>query len=72
MTKLSPVIAEELERSLQHLVRTAPGSYYEDAFQLLMDRESPFESVSTSGAACMEIDTFEDLALAREKAHLWV
>jgi choline kinase len=72
MTKLSSSIAASLEEALHRLVETAPESYYEDAFQLLMNQGISFEGVSTGGAACMEIDTFDDLAAARAKTHLWV
>jgi choline kinase len=72
MLKVSPSIAEALEDSLHRLVQSAPDKYYEDAFQLLISEGIYLHKVSTGGAPCMEIDTFEDLALARNSAHLWV
>lgn len=72
MTKISPGSAAGLEKALRHLVHSAPANYYEDAFQYAIDACGvAFHKVSTGGAPCMEIDTFEDLALARERAHLW-
>ncbi len=72
MSKLSPGIGPALESALHRLVQSAPEKYYEDAFQLLMNDGICFSMVSTGGAPCMEIDTFDDLAVARENAHLWV
>lgn len=73
MTKISPAIAQALEDSLCHIVKSAPDKYYEDAFQhVITEAGINFHKVSTGGAPCMEIDTFEDLALARANAHLWV
>lgn len=72
MTKISPASAKGLEKALHHLVQSAPAKYYEDAFQHAIDECGVgFHKVSTGGAPCMEIDTLEDLALARRNAHLW-
>lgn len=73
ITKICPSIAEGLEKALHHIVQLAPASYYEDAFQYAIEACGVgFRKISTGGAACMEIDTMEDLALARQNAHLWV
>lgn len=71
MLKLEPAVAEGLTASLEHVVATAPGGYYEDALQHFADNGGVLWKMSTGGLPCMEIDTFEDLERAREHHERW-
>ncbi len=57
---------ENLLKSLQAVIDQDPSLYYEDALQHLMNQGVKFHTCSTCGHPCMEIDTHEDLAEARE------
>lgn len=63
--KIGSQYAADLISGLEETLARDASLYYEDALQVLMDRGIPFHKASTQGLPCMEIDTHEDLANAK-------
>jgi choline kinase len=63
-----PSGAEALTRALEDTWRRDPSLYYEDAFQLLVDRGHPVRAASIGAVDWVEVDDHVDLAVAREIA----
>lgn len=66
VSKISNVYKDRLLKSIEDTLALDEQVYYEDSLQKLIDNNIPFYSVSTKGLPCMEIDTHEDLAKAKE------
>ncbi len=63
--KFSKESAPEIIRGLAEVLACDPALYYEDGLQAVLHRVH-FGVCSTAGLPCMEIDTHEDLAVARD------
>lgn len=71
MLKFSPSIRGPLERALAYFVENAPNKYYEDALSHMIQEGCALHPLSSGNLPAMEIDTFEDLALAKKNSDLW-
>jgi len=64
--KISKEVKEKLLAAIEETLVENDQVYYEDSIQKLINQNIPFYPVSTKGRPCMEIDTHEDLAKAKE------
>ena len=71
VARLDPEVADQLADALETTFRRDPGDYYEDGFQVLVDRGGPVHPVPIPPVAWVEVDDHDDLAAARRVADGW-
>jgi choline kinase len=66
VTLIEPSAADDLTTALRETWERDPQLYYEDAYQLLIDRDFPLHATPIGTVDWIEIDTPTDLTRARE------